>query len=101
MHKGSVTFDAPVPADNDALECVEPRERAFNLPSSLVAPQASSILLRRFSTVALVRRNQLNTALCQPLIERITVVGTIPNKSFGSSHSNGFIGGSFDKGDFM
>lgn len=48
-----------------------------------------------------VRRNQFNAGLCQPLIERITVVGTIPNKSSGSPYGNGFSEGSFDNGELM
>ncbi len=34
-------------------------------------------------------------------MEVAPVVGTIPNKSSGSSHGDGFIEGSLDKGDFM
>lgn len=46
-----------------------------------------------------MRRNQFNTTLCQPLIDRITVVGAIPNKSSGSSHSDAIIDGRLDKGN--
>lgn len=35
------------------------------------------------------------------MIERITVVGVIPDKSSRSSHGEGFIESSLDKGDFM
>lgn len=35
------------------------------------------------------------------VIERITVIGTIPNNSSGLSHGDNFIEGSLDKGDFM
>src|SRR3954468_17172174 len=101
MDKGGVMFDAAVPSGEHAPELVEPGKGAFDFPSSFVSAQRSSILGNGLLPVGLVRRNQLNAALCQPLIERITVVGAIPNKSFGSSHGDGFIEGSFDKGDFM
>ncbi len=38
-----------------------------------------------------MRSDQFYALLCQPLIERITIVGAIPNKSLGSSQGNGFI----------
>lgn len=101
MDKSGIAFNRSVPARYDALEGIEPGECTFDLPSSPVAPQTSSILRRLFFAGAPVRSNQFNTTLCQPLIERITVVGAIPNKSFGSSHRDGFIDGSLDKGDFM
>jgi hypothetical protein len=48
-----------------------------------------------------VRGNQFNAIGGELCIERITVVGTISNKSLGESHGDSFIDGSLDKGDFM
>ena len=76
-------------------------QNAFDFPAPAVVPQCPPVLRRCFLPISLMRRNQFNTALCQPLIERITVAGAIPNKSLGSSHREGFIDGSLDKGDFM
>ena len=83
MNKGCIAFTAAVPSGEHALELVEPCESAFDFPAPAVAPQRPPVLRRRFLPVALMRGNQFNTALCQPLIERITVVGAIPNKSLG------------------
>ena len=46
-------------------------------------------------------RNHLNPLGSKGVIERITVIGTISNNSSGLSHSDNFIEGSLDKGDFM
>lgn len=101
MNKCGVTLDAAVPSGNHAFELVKPGERPLDLPPSLVSAQWAAILTGRLDPVLAMRRNQFDAALCQRLIERITVVGAIPNKSSGSSHRDGFIEGRFDKGDFM
>jgi hypothetical protein len=48
-----------------------------------------------------VRGDQFDASLRELLIERITVIGNIPNNSSGSSQRGVFIERSFDKGDFM
>jgi hypothetical protein len=101
MNKCGVTLNAAIPPCNHAFELVKPGERPLNLPPSFVSTQWATVLAGRLDPVLAVWRNQFNAALCQLLIERITVVGAIPNKSLGSSHGDGFIEGSFDKGDFM
>ncbi|MDQ9172251.1 hypothetical protein Q8A64_18540, partial [Oxalobacteraceae bacterium R-40] len=88
-----------LPTGHDASEFIQPGEHAFNFPAALVASEFASILRSGPDAIALVRRDQLNVIGCEPVIERITVVGTIPDKSPGSSHRDGFIDGSFDKGD--
>src|SRR6478672_4528536 len=101
MNKSGVTLNAAIPTSNHAFEFVEPGECPLDLPPPLVSTQWATVLDGRLDPVLAVRRNQFNAALCQLLIERITVVGAIPHKSSGSSHRDGFIEGSFDKGDFM
>jgi hypothetical protein len=101
MNECDVMLDAAVPTGNHAFELVEPGECPLDLPSSFVSTQRATVLTGRLDPVLAVWRNQFNAALCQLLIERITVVGAIPNKSSGPSHRDSFIEGSFDKGDFM
>jgi len=101
MNKCGVTLDAAVPTGNNAFELVEPGKRTFDLPSSFVPTQRSAVLSGGSDAIFAVRRDQFNATLCQLLIERITVVGAIPNKSSGASVGDGLIEGSFDKGDFM
>lgn len=45
--------------------------------------------------------NQFDALGCQLMIERITVAGTILNKSPGSPHGEGFSECRFGKGDFI
>ena len=90
-----------IPACQDAAVFVEPCEGAFDLPTAAVATKFSAVLSGGSLSAAPVRGNHFNSVLCQLLIERITVVGTIPDKSSGSSQGEGFIERSFDKGDFM
>jgi hypothetical protein len=101
MNKCGVTLNAAIPTGNNAFELVEPGECPLDLPSPFVSTQWATVLTGRLDPVLAVWRNQFNAALRQLLIERITVVGAIPNKSSGSSHRDGLIEGSFDKGDFM
>src|SRR6478672_12683342 len=101
MDKSGITLGTAIPAGDDALEGVEPGKSALDLPSPFISPQRSAILRRRFLAIALMRRNHLNALCGKCCIERIAVIGKIPDKSFGSSQGEGFSEGSFDKGDFM
>ena len=101
MNKGVEVIDESIPAGDDALVFVQPREQAFDLPTSPVAPECALILCFGSNTIAFVWGDQFNALGSKALIERITVVGAIPNKSLGSSHREGLIEGSLDKGDFM
>jgi hypothetical protein len=101
MNKPGKAMIVMVPTCQDTAKLVEPCESAFNLPSSAVALKLSAVLRDGLPSVFSMRSNHFNTTRCQLLIERITVIGTIPDKSSGSSHGDGFIERSFDKGDFM
>lgn len=90
-----------LPANNGAAKVVEPGKEAFNLPTPAVAPQRAAVLCNRFDAIGSVRRDQFDTLLSERLIERIAVVGKIPDKSLGSSHGDGLSEGIFNKGDFM
>jgi len=67
MNKGSVMFNAPVPPGEHTFGLVEPCGSTFDFSAPAVAPQRSPVLRCCFPAVALVRRNQFNTMLCQPL----------------------------------
>ncbi|MFP3564430.1 hypothetical protein SB772_09265 [Paraburkholderia sp. SIMBA_030] len=88
---GVVAFMALVPASKNTLELVEPCEQTLDLPSAQVSTQRATILqwfLRCGETRKL-------------FIERIAVIGKIPNNSSGFSQRGVFIERSFDKGDVM
>jgi hypothetical protein len=101
MHERGKAFTTAIPAGHHALVLVQPGEQAFDLPPPAIAPERPASLCRRARAVAPMRRNQLDALGRESLIERITVVGTIPDKSSGSSHGVGRSEGSLDKGDLM
>src|SRR5262245_8298117 len=90
-----------VPTHKHALVFVEPSEEPFDLPAALISPENPLVLSLGFAAVGTMGRNQRNALRREALIERITVVGTIPNKSLGSSQRDALSEGSFDKGDLM
>jgi hypothetical protein len=101
MDKAGKSTIIVFPTGQHSTEFVEPCEQALDLPAAFVPAQNAPILRDWLNPTALVRRNHLNAIVCKPFIERITVIGTIPDKSFRSSHGDGLIEGSIDKGDFM
>lgn len=101
MDEGCETFMTAIPAGDDALVLIQPGKQSLDLPASPVTPQWAAVLSGSASTVAAMGRDQLNALGSELLIERITVVGTIPDKSSGSSHGEGFSERCLDKGDFM
>ncbi len=99
MNEAGKSLVVNFPASQDASELVELGEQPFNLPASFVSSEFASVLRRGSDAIALVWGNQLNAIGRELVIERITVIGTIPDKSPGSSQRDGFIDGSLDKGD--
>jgi hypothetical protein len=90
-----------IPAGHHTRVLGQPGEQALDLPTAAIAPQGAAVLGRRALPVAAMRCNPFDALGRESLIERITVVGTIPNNSSGSSPGGGVSEGSLDKGDFM
>lgn len=101
MYESSEVIEEAIPAGQHTLVFVQPCEQAFDLPSPSITSECPRILRPWLDAVALVRGNHFNALSRELAIERITVIGKIPNKSFGSSQREGLIEGSLDKGDFM
>ena len=101
MDKGIEMIDESIPAGDDTFVFVKPSKQAFNLPTPTVTPECSTVLRHGLDAITLVWCDQFNALGRKALIERIAVVGKIPNKSSGSSQGEGLIEGSLDKGDFM
>ena len=91
----------PVPTYHRPLECIEPSEKTFDFPTVAITPQGSTILRYFAFSVPPMWRNHFNPLGSKGVIERITVIDTIPNNSSGLSQGDSFIEGSLDKGDFM
>src|SRR5258707_809520 len=60
-----------------AAEVPDPGFGPFEDPGTPVPPQRSAILRRRFLAVAAMRRDQFDSAPCQPLAQRIAIVGFV------------------------
>jgi hypothetical protein len=101
MNEGGEALMTSIPASDHAFELVQPSKQALDLPAAFISAQRTPVLSCRSGTIASMRCNQANASGCESLIERIAVIGTIPDKSSGSSQREGLIEGRFDKGDFM
>lgn len=101
MNKSSKVFMESIPPRHCSLKRIEPSKKAFNFPAAVIAPQGTAILSCFALSIAPVWCNHLNPLGSKGVIERITVIGTIPNNSSGLSHGDNFIEGSLDKCDFM
>lgn len=101
MNEASVMISATFPSGKYPLEGIKPGKQPFDLPSAPVSAQRPAVLSDGSFSIGLVWCDQFNAFGRKSLIERITIVGAIPNNSFGSSHGDNLIDGSLDKGDFM
>jgi hypothetical protein len=81
VHEAEITTEMIFPARKRSVEVLHPRKQPFDLPAPKVAVQTVPVLSVRFPAVVLVRRDQLDTIGSKRSIQRITVVGAIPNQS--------------------
>src|SRR6266478_4508692 len=83
MKERAIYRERAVVAHHQAAEISEPGVGAFDDPATPVPPQRSAILRRRFLAVGAMRRDQFDSAPCQPLTQRITVVGLVGDHPHG------------------
>src|SRR6266446_899829 len=83
MKERAIYRERAVVAHHQAAEVSEPGVGAFDDPATPVPPQRSAILRRRFLAVGAMRRDQFDSAPCQPLTQRITVVGLVGDHPHG------------------
>jgi|GEM_PF-1745458 len=101
MNEACITLMAVLPSRQNAAVLVEPGEQPLDLPATLVSTQHPPVLGCLAFAIASMRCDQFDAIGSEPRIERITVVGTIPDKSLWQSNGDSRIDGSVDKGDFM
>jgi hypothetical protein len=77
MKERAIDRERAVVAHHQAAEVSAPGVSAFDDPATPVPPQRSAILRRRFLAVGAMRRDQCDSAPCQPLAQRIAVVGFV------------------------
>ena len=104
MNEAQEVFDVVVVPGQDASEVAQPGEKAFDFPASTVATQRPPVLRRRSDAVSAMRSDHLNTLGSKLLIQRVRVVGFVPDKALGfvfyeaasdsGRHEGRFVGGS-------
>src|SRR5437899_3572695 len=77
MKERAIDRERAVVAHHQAAEVSEPGVGAFDDPATSVPPRRSAVLRRRFLSVGAMRRDQFDSAPCQPLAQRIAVVGLV------------------------
>src|ERR1700757_1382424 len=83
MKERAINCEQAIVTHHQATEVAEPSVRAFDDPTPLVTSQRATILRRRFLPVRAMRSNQFDASSCQPLTQRITVVGLIGDHPHG------------------
>src|SRR5713226_9519952 len=79
MKERPVDLERAVIAHHQTPEVSQPTDGAFHDPTPPVSPQRATILRRRTNAILLVRADQFDAALPQPLSQRIAVVGFVGN----------------------
>src|SRR6476469_4550125 len=95
-------FRVAFPADHDAAIVMQPREQAFDFPSTAVAPQHAAILGQSSGAHGMVWRDHLDTVvLQQAFVEGIAVIGAVADQSFREVGEESFVESGFDEFGFM
>ena len=90
------------PADHDAAIVMQPREQAFDFPSTAIAPQPAAILGQSSGANGTVWCNHFDAVVVhQPFIEAVTVVGAIANQTLGEVGEESLFQRGFNEFGFM
>ncbi len=87
--------------DGQMPEVVKPGKQPFNLPSSLVTPEWTSILPVTFNTITPVWSNHLYSLLLKLLIQTIAIVSPVTNESYRLIRSKSRSNRLSNQGNFM
>jgi hypothetical protein len=86
-------------SDQQSSELTEPCVGALDDPPWLVATQLASIFVLTQLVVSSVRPDQLDAAFCEPLAQRVGVVGAVGDHALGLLPRTAFGAGDFDLGE--
>ena len=70
-------------AHEESAELAEPGVGSFDNPSAFVASELSAVFVAPFFAVLAIRHDEVYPALCEPLAQRIGVVGAVGDYAFG------------------
>ena len=86
---------------DEAAEVLQPGEESFDFPAMAVTAQRAPVLCRRPGAIIPVGRNHLDAPLGHAPIERIAVIGAIPDQALGWALGESPGERVFDKRDLM
>ena len=86
---------------HESAKVLQPGKQSFDLPASAVATQYAPILGRWPRSILPVRGDELNALFRERRVQRIAVVGKIPDQSFGRIVGEALLDSVLSKGDFM
>lgn len=88
-------------ACHQPAKVLQPGKQALDLPAAFVPAQGATVLGRRSLSVSAVRRDQLDAPGGQSLVQRVAVVGRIPDQPLGLVLEEAALEGGLNKGDLM
>lgn len=82
MQKAREIGGVPLIPGDESSRILQPGKEAFDFPTAFIAAQGASIL-REVDPIGPMRRNQLDAAVGEVLVEPIAVIGGIADESRG------------------
>jgi hypothetical protein len=82
--------------DEESAELTQPGVGTFDDPAAFISSEFSSVLVAPVLAVLAIRDDEVDTALCEPLAQRIGVVGAVGDYAFGLLPRTAFGAGDFD-----
>src|SRR6202521_5743185 len=79
MKERPINSERAVMAHHQTTVIAQPADGAFDDPAASIAPQRAAILCRQTNAILLVWADQFDSALPQPLAQRIAVIGFVGN----------------------
>jgi hypothetical protein len=86
-------------AHEESAELTEPGVGAFDDPAALISSEFSSVLVAPVFAVLAIGHDEVDTALCEPLAQRVGVVGAVGDYAFGLLPRTAFGPRDFDFGE--
>ena len=88
-------------ANDNSSVILYPGKESFHLPTPFVTTQFATVLCFRLFPISLMRRDQLDSKLCQLFVERIGIIGFIADQFLRQVLDQSLIKRFADKSDFM
>ena len=91
---------APLVAGDESARVLEPGEESLDSPAAFVAPERAAVL-GQIDAIASMRSNQLDVVRGEGPVERVAVIGRVPDEPRGVVREEAGIQRRFDERDFV